>query len=225
MQLQQSKYLYYTIQLIIFNLLLISFYSCKDKKDNGSENNLSASCIILTNSKLSKNWIPRYTKPTNPDDEKIKVIKLFSVENGKGGYDVTARAYNAKDNQIGKEIKLTEGIACEFDLPPLVKGKSNDLDLNDLKIINEDGSLIENFEKIILTPMVYKYGEFQFLQYQVQIEIGDRINEGRSSLPCPPCINCKPPCPDNCTPQCEPVDSVKKINGDFGVNPDSAASK
>jgi len=218
-----AKYLKLTFKILIPFLLTALLFSCKGKKDtNGS---LFASCIVLTKSKLTSNWVSRYTRPTNPIDEKIKVIKLFSVENGKGGYDVTARAFNEKDGQIGKDIKLTEGLACEFDLPSLVKGKSNDIYLDSLQIIKADGSLIENFEKIILTPMIYEYSGFQFLQYQVQIEIGDRINMSRNALPCPPCINCKPPCPANCTPLCEPVDSFKIKNGDIKINTDSAASR
>ncbi len=166
--------------------------------------------MTLTKDQLEKEWVPKFTDPNKPDKEKITILKFYSNFNPTSkGYDVSVRAYNMDDTELGNEIVLSEGIACGTTLPPLFIGRSNDIKLDDLKILKSNGTLVDHFSKIILTPKEYQVGGYKFLQYNVDVIVGDQRSAAPPALPCPPCINCMPPCPQNCEPICTKEDSIK----------------
>ena len=195
--------------ITIFALLSIS--SCKGKNDKeGGKENLASSCLTLTADTINKYWAPKYTNPSNPAKDIITVLKFYpSYDPKSGGYKLSVQAFNNVDIKLGNEFNLDAGIACAVNLPSLVTGRSNDLDLGSLNIFKGDGSLVANFSKIILTPAVENVSGFNFLKFDVAVVIGDSRTQAASILPCPPCINCKPPCPVNCSPACTKEDSTR----------------
>jgi hypothetical protein len=191
--------LYFIVVISILNIT-----SCTGKKSNsGKTQDLTASCMTLNKSQL-KSWFPAFSNPADPVANQITVLRFYPAYNPvNGSYDITVRAYNSANAQLGNAITLGTGVACGINLPLLSIGARYEVMLADLHVLKADGSLVDFFDKIILTPNVYALGGFNFLKLDMEVKIGDSTTEMAAILPCPPCINCRPPCPDNCTPPCD----------------------
>jgi hypothetical protein len=197
------------LAIIVFFLLGIS--ACNGKKDKKNEKeNLSPSCMTLTRDQINKYWVPTYTNPSNPEKNLISILKFYSAYNHESGsFTVNVQAFNKFNTSLGDPIDLSPGVACGVKLPSLVQGRSNDIDLSALNILKADGTLVDNFDQIILTPGFVEINGFDFLKYDLAIVIGGTSTPGPPPLPCPPCVNCKPACPEDCQPPCSPDDSIR----------------
>jgi hypothetical protein len=213
------------LAITVFSLLGIS--SCNGKNDNtGKKDNLGPSCMTLTKDQINKNWVPTYTNPTNPEKNIISILKFYSTyDQGSGGFSVHVQAFNKSNSPLGNSIDLSSGVACGINLPPLVQGRSNDIELSALNILKPDGTLVDNFDKIILTPEIDVISGFDFLQYDVAVIVGDSRTAGPTLLPCPPCVNCKPPCPADCQPACTKDDSIRLHIAPYNIVNDSSKTK
>ncbi len=203
------------LHTIAASLFIIIAVSCNNNKKGGEEKEgeekaqtataatTGPDCMLLSKSKMA-GWAPKFTNPTSSPAKIITVIKFYpQYDHTTGNYDITASGFNSSNVQVGSTITLSTGVACPQSLPPLLTGRSYDVTLADLNILKADGSLVDFFENIILIPQVYSAGGYDFLKFQLDIEIGSsRSTYQNPVLPCPPCINCKPQC-------IEPMDTLQ----------------
>jgi hypothetical protein len=178
MQTSQSSFkksIWLMLPLAITAFSLFSVSSCNEKKDKKDEKaSFDQSCMTLTKGQINTNWVPKYTDPKKPENERISVLKFYTNYDPKtNGYNVSVQAFNKSDTKLGDLINLNEGVACAVNLPSLVFGRSNDIKLSALDIFKADGTLKDDFVKIILTPAIYKADKFEFLKYELAFIIGD----------------------------------------------------
>ncbi len=212
--LKRKVWILLPVAIVFLSLLGVSSCNENKKKTDAQAtlaDGVNPTCMTLIRTRIN-NWIPQYTKPNNPEVNKISVIKFYPTYNPvTGSYDITARAYNMNNASLGSSLSLSAGVACGVNLPQLLLGQSYDVSLNDLQIINNaDGNLVTDFDKIILTPDVYYDNGLNFLKFKIGVKIGDVIQARPDVLPCPPCVYCKPPCvpPEDSLP---PVDSTPRM--------------
>ena len=207
----------YFIRVAIISMLSLSFFSCKDETRNFTKteaDDSEVSCMTLTKAQIEDEWVTKYTASTNPPETKIKVLKFYAYYNPETkNYSVSVQAFNDSDKSLGNLIDLNRGRGCDTTLPALLTSKSYDIELSSLQMLNPDGTLIEFFTKLIITPASYEIGGLYFLKLDMAVVTEDGSTSRGSGLPCPPCINCNPPCPDWCEPICPPTDPVDSLKG------------
>ena len=185
--------------LVIAASFLILFSSCNNNK---SDKTLLAGsgCLTLTNTQLG-DWFPAYSNPSDPVANQISVLKFYPViSSGDTGYSVTVKAFNSANTQLGNELTLNSGI-CELPVPLPGLGQRYEVWLSDLNILKQDGSLMDNLTELIFTPSTNTGANL--IQFSVSAKI-DGVSMARGDvLPCPPCVNCRPPCPSDCIPACD----------------------
>ena len=194
--MQTSQFLFkrniWLMPLAISVFSLFSLSSCKEKAPKGS-------CVALTRSKINKEWVkPGYIKDINY----MTFITCYNPI--KHEISVGVQAYDKDYKAVGEYFMLATGDAWKDDLPPLAVGKNN-IELADLNIL-ESGKL-KDFAFVNLVP----YGQNGYLWYNTTVvdkELKSLNIKPLTAYPCPPCVNCKPPCPINCDPPCSKEDSA-----------------
>lgn len=170
--------------LPVFSFLIIT--SCKEKAPDGT-------CISLSKSKIKKAWV------TPGHMNSISYFKLITFYNPiNNDIKVSAQAYTSAYQPIGDLVKLTTGKKCDT-LPALLVGV-NFIYKDSMNIIDSSGNL-KDFEYIQFTPGVYYYQcdstrKIRILNFGTKVMKDATTVNALSTLPCPPCINCKPP--DSC---------------------------
>ena len=193
-----KKSIWLLLFCVIAAFTMVNISSCNGNGPKGT-------CLSLSKSKIKKSWNPEY-KNRN-DSNRPKYLKFFTTYDPiKRTFRVSAMAYKGplgKYQPIGSYIKLSNGNSCPTDLPTVAVGE-NTIDIDDLYILDSNGKL-RDFAYISLKP--YADTTTGFLRYKIDVVDKNRVTilelEPPSTNPCPPCINCIPPCPTNCKPICE----------------------
>jgi hypothetical protein len=182
------------LTLAVFSLLCIS--SCGTEESTVHKESLAAPCFVLTETQINNYWVTEYTSPSNPENKLIAIIRFY-VHSNALGIALSVQAFNSTYEPLGKTITISPGEYCDCELSHFMIGESYDVNWNDLKIINpENGQLVEGFNNIILRPQTETIPEtdLNYLQFNLEVHIGNGEPERQVVLPCPPCINCKPRC-------------------------------
>lgn len=207
----------YLLSLAILGMLSLLTFSCKDEVRNFNNikpDDSEPTCMTLTKDQIEDNWVPTYTDPANPAETKITVLRFYAYFNPEtNGYSISVQALNNAGKPLGKLIDLNRGKGCDQNLPPLITSKNYDVELSSLQMLKDDGTLIDFFTKLIVTPASTDIGGLNFLKLDMTVATEDGTTSRGSGLPCPPCPNCKPPCPDWCVPVCPPTDPVDSLTG------------
>ncbi|HUR66920.1 MAG TPA: hypothetical protein VMZ03_11290 [Chitinophagaceae bacterium] len=196
-----------SILLLVPAMLSVVYFlgitSCNSKKEKGTEEGTElkvssdASCLILTASQLNT-WFPKYTRPTNPEKDKIVVLKFYaSIVPGTDALQVVVRGFNYLDAPVASSLTLGTGVYCAVVLPPYLIGQSFDVTLSDLNIIDQaTGKLVDGFNQMILRPAVFKDGGVgaDLLKFDAEIYVANAPVQEAYILPCPPCQFCRPKC-------------------------------
>lgn len=90
--------------------------------------------------------------------------------------------------------------------PNATNGK-NIIEIDNLNILESDRTL-KKFNSITLIPQYETIDSKDYLTYKIQVVSDEGLQSEVSTLPCPPCKNCKPQCPPDCTPACTYKDSI-----------------
>lgn len=165
--------------------LLLIFSSCKGKKESFA--GMDVSCAVLLQQKMKDAWeTPGYFKS-------IDYFTFYSSYNrGTGNFSVGVQAFKKDYSKIGGYIDLTTGTGCNVNLPNGVAIGENNISLTNLNILKADGTL-QDFDYMKLIPKVCPEND-AFMCFDVDLVTGGVGGEMRVTLPCPPCIYCKPPC-------------------------------
>jgi hypothetical protein len=210
-QFRLRKNSWLVVPVFLASIVLTGLFSCSGGK-GGAEPTLSsdASCLTLEGTQLN-DWFPRYSRPTEPEANKITVIKFYATPGPQSSLQVVVRGFNSANAQVGRHLQLNPGMACAVNLPPYLIGQSFDVTLSDWNILNTTtGRLVDGFNKIVLRPAVYKHEGMgpDLLKFDADILIGDAPPQEKFVLPCPPCWNCKPR-----DPTCILIDSTVNKTG------------
>jgi hypothetical protein len=182
--------------LLVFFLsggLLFGMLSCKDPKNTPIA--AGPSCVTVSNTKIKNAWVTSgYTTPGNRDY--IVWLKFLTSYGGPGtDFVVRVRGLRADYSEVsGSDILLSPGTDCLVTLPNDIAIGYNSIKLEDLGILQNDGSLKTDFNYLKLTPQRFPENPY-FMNYSLDAVFGGSTSAGKSTLPCPPCVYCRPPCP------------------------------
>ncbi len=202
------------VAIAVVSLLTIS--SCKEKKEKKKALVTSPSCMMLTKTDINQ-WVTNgYTDTSAANKNRIIWLRFITSWKGAGTeFDVKVEGLrDDKDrNSIvsGSETKLTSGSSCIISLPAAIGLSSNSCKLSDLNILEPNGTLKSNFDYLLLTPEANPTDP-NYMSFKMTVFYTAGSTPEGGTLPCPPCINCKYPCPDDCPLPCPPVpvgDSLK----------------
>ena len=196
------KKIFWLLPLSIAVIIMMNISSCNQGGKKGAS---GTECLTLTKAQMD-NWFPAYSNPSDPVANKISVLEFFpAYDAGSKTYSVSVKGYNTSNAQLGNALDFSTGSACVIPDPVPGIGKHYQLFLADLNILNADGALKDGIENIKLTPQTYSDGQ---LKFEVTATQNGEIIALGFILPCPPCLNCRPPCPDDCTPACDSIISM-----------------
>jgi hypothetical protein len=201
---RQSKRAFWIILILLSVFSVFSISSCEKKPPKGL-------CISLSKSKIDKAW-SSYIK--NGEIDYLTFITFYNSITHE--MIVSVQAFKKNHNPIGPSVKLYTEEGCADLLPKVAVGE-NTASLKELDILSENGKEFKDFGYLVLTPYSYE----GYLAFKTRVV--DKNNKAlsitlESTLPCPPCINCRPPCPTLCSPPCTPeqLDSIQRL--DTGLN-------
>jgi hypothetical protein len=222
-----SRWLMTMVALVI---LVACLPACKEKKKGGdpaiAEPAVDVTCFTLTKKQIQDEWItPGYTSNSDPK-KNINYIQFFtSVVPRTNNFDINIQAYDTTGAPLGNLIKLGTGQGCPINLPTVLIGR-NFLDFKRLNILKDPTTIADYFQRIVFTPAIFQKDGFDLLQFKTTAFYENTTMGLEGALPCPPCINCRPPCPDYCTPACTPeqLDSLASINPMSPVRPIDTAN-
>jgi len=178
--------------IAVCSMLIIS--SCGKQEEKAPD----GTCITLSRAKINNAW----GKPGHLKDiSYLTFITSYNPVNHK--FEVSVQAYKADYSAIGDLVKLAVGKSCPTNLPPILIGVNNQ-DFLALNIVDTTTTpwKLKDFTYIDFTPVVDKLScgtyNLNLLKYKTSVEGG---GEGIPkidiiTLPCPPCINCRPVCED-----------------------------
>jgi hypothetical protein len=177
---------------VILGITLISgiFFSCKGKETKTGD--VETACVTLTSTQVKEAWVdPGYTNPAS--DNLVSYIDFqATLDEATGKLTVNAQGFKADNTAVGSLINLNTGTNCPTNLPAVEVGK-NLVDMSKLNILEPDGKL-KTFSYIQLTPTVYEDGGKKYLSFSIEVVEEGGTTQRPPSLPCPPCIYCRPPC-------------------------------
>jgi len=195
-----------------FSFLSIS--SCKEKPPKGS-------CISLSKSKIEKAW-GDYIRRGEIDY--LSFITFYNPLNHE--INVSVQAFKKIDKtsyqQIGPFVKLLSESGCA-DLLPKVKVGENIATLDDLEMLKEPG-VLKDFAYLALKPYSDSGGHLTYTSRLVDKKDKVLLASFGGTLPCPPCVNCRPPCAADCTPPCTQKE-LDSLNNTSRVIRDSVNGK
>jgi hypothetical protein len=167
-------------------ITVITISSCNDNK---KEDVAAGVCLTLTKAQLDS-WFPTYSEPTSLPANQIMYVKFYPVWNANtNSYDVTARGLNQSGNQLGSDLMLNSKADCGTQL----QIRSYEYSMVELNLLNSSGDLLNGFEELILNPTTW-VTDPAVLQLNVSVKINGATLSRGEILPCPPCVNCRPPC-------------------------------
>ncbi len=193
----------------IVAVAMVVLFSCNEtKKGKDAKLTTTTPCFSLTKEQIKTAWIdPGHTGNLNPKDN-IKFIQFMSTQNPDNSIDVSVQGLKEDGTPIGDPIRLEKEAGCRPDFPK-VTVKKNFAELSVWKILKDPTTFSDKFVKVGFMPDIFTAeGGEQVLQFKVTSYSTDTEDDFPSLLPCPPCINCRPPCPANCTPACTTKDSM-----------------
>jgi hypothetical protein len=176
----------FLLPLVIASFTFFSLLSCKGKKENLA--GMDVSCAVLLQQKMKDAWeTPGYLKS-------IDYFTFYSGYNrGTGKFSVGVQAFKKDFTKIGSYVDLTHGTGCNVSLPGGVAIGDNNIALADLGILKDPGTLKE-FDYLKLTPKPFPEND-SFMNFDLEIVTGGVGSQvAKSTLPCPPCPYCNPPC-------------------------------
>jgi hypothetical protein len=151
-------------------------------------------CVTLTKDQIQKGWVdPGYTKPGATD--KITWLKLYTSYGGPGtNFSANVHGMESDNTEpAGSKLDLNTGTGCTVSFPADMAIGSNSIDISTLDIFNADGSVKKELEYVKFTPQAFP-SDKMFLNYTVEVVYTTGTQQKGGSLPCPPCIYCRPPC-------------------------------
>ena len=219
------SYSRWLLPLLAMIIAIAIIPSCKndDKKKDPSiaAPEADVTCFTLTKKQIQDEWVtPGYTSNSDPK-KNINYIQFFtSVVPRTNNFDINIQAYDTSGNALGNLIKLGTGQGCPVNLPTVLIGR-NFIDFNKLNILKNPTTIADYFQRIVFTPAIYQRDGFDLLQFKATAFYENTTMGLDGALPCPPCINCRPPCPDYCTPACTPnqLDSLASLDTSRRIKP------
>jgi len=194
-----SKKSIWLVLLVVSAFSFLAISSCKEEKPP------KGSCISLSKSKIEKAW-GDYIRQGKIDY--LSFITFYNPINHE--INVSVQAFDSSYKPIGPFVKLLSESDCADSLPKLRVGE-NIATLADLEILI-DSVHLKDFAYLALTP----YSKEGNLAYKTRVVDKNEkvLSATGGTLPCPPCINCRPPCPADCTPVCADtvIDNTNSFN-------------
>jgi hypothetical protein len=191
---------------IVATAFVLSLPSCKETKPP------KGLCISLSRSKIDKAW-SGYIK--NGEIDYLTFITFYNSITHE--MTVSVQAFKKNHNPIGPFVKLYTEEGCADLLPKVAVGE-NTASLSELNILSENGKEFKDFGYLVLTP--YSYSGYLAFKTKVVDKNTSLLGLMSETLPCPPCINCRPPCPALCSPPCTPeqLDSIQGLGSTIDTN-------
>lgn len=177
----------------IFSLCLVVllFWVCtsQDKKKADPESGLSfkMNCVILSKAQVQA-WVDSgWTKPDNPNKIKKILLQFYTSNLSELGSNMHLLAYPGKSivnvYPGGKQILSRDTICTKTFAGPSALA-NNYVNIDDLKIINADGSLAV-FDFVRFIP-AQQYPEYINFDIEIVREGKIEVMSGKTSWPCPP---------------------------------------
>jgi hypothetical protein len=166
--------------------------SCVDPKTKATIT--GPTCVTLTKDQIQKGWIdPGYTKPGATD--KITWLKLYTSYGGpETNFSANVHGMETDNTEpAGSKLDLNTGTDCNVKLPDDLAIGSNSIDISTLDIFNADGTVKKELEYVKFTPQLFPSNR-TFMNYAVEVVYTTGAQQKGGTLPCPPCIYCRPPC-------------------------------
>ena len=172
-------------------LVVMLFWVCtsQDKKKGGDDaiGSFKMNCVILTKAQVQA-WVDSgWTKPDNPNKIKKILLQFYSLNVSDVGNNMQLLAYPGKSITNvypgGKQTLMRDTICSKTFSGPAAFG-NNSLNIDDLKIINPDGSL-NDFDFVRFIP-TQQYAEY--INFNIEIvRLGKtEVLSAKTSWPCPP---------------------------------------
>jgi hypothetical protein len=201
--------------LVVAAFLFLSISSCNENNEKPPK----GSCISLSKSKIEKAW-GDYIKQGKIDY--LSFITFYNPLNHE--INVSVQAFKKIDEKhyqpIGPFVKLLSESGCA-DLLPKVRVGENIATPIDLEILI-DSVHLKDFAYLALTP----YSKEGNLAYNTKVIDKNYkvLSATGGTLPCPPCVNCRPACAADCTPPCSQKE-LDSLNNTSRVIRDSVNGK
>lgn len=152
------------------------------------------SCVTLTSKQINDMWVtPGYTKPGNTNQ--VTWLKIYTGYSGPGtNFSANVNGMKSDNSQApDSKIDMAAGTGCTVTLPADLAIGSNTIDLAALDILEKDGTLKKTLDYVKFTPQPFPANK-TFLNYTVEVVYTTGAVAKGETLPCPPCIYCRPPC-------------------------------
>jgi hypothetical protein len=191
--------------LIVSASCLFIISSCKNKKTETKKEMLACD-ITLAAADLQAQWVtPDYTKPGDPNEiDTVDIVVSYDPVSKQ--MQVTLKGMRKGNTEVkGSDIKLFDGTSCSKPAYTSIP-EHNYFKLADLGVLDGQGKLT-NFNYIRFVPQKYSR-DGSVMNFALSVFTGGVSDPKDESLPCPPCLNCNPPCPEDCTPACTKEDSA-----------------
>jgi len=189
--------------LAVFTSCLFIISSCKGKKE---EKETLACDISFAAATMEKDWVtPKYTEPGNQNEiVTVDIVVLYDPDSKQ--MRVSLKGLRKDNTEVtGSDVKLFDGTSCTKPVYTSIPDH-NYFKLADLGILDEQGKL-KKFNYIKFEPQKYSRNE-SVMNFAISVFADGVSNPKDGSLPCPPCLNCIPPCPEDCSPPCTKEDSA-----------------
>jgi hypothetical protein len=150
-------------------------------------------CVTLTAKQINDIWVtPGYTKPGSTNQ--ITWLQIYTSYAGSGtNFEANVHGMKADNTETpDSKIDMAAGTSCTVSLPNLAYS-SNIIDVSKLDIFEADGTVKKGLSYVKFTPRVFS-SDKTFLSYNAEVVYSSGAQAKGETLPCPPCIYCRPPC-------------------------------
>lgn len=195
MQKRKHPYSHYLWLLPVFIITIMYLFvtsSCSDSRSKSMTT--GPTCVTLTAKQINDMWVtPGYTRSGSANQ--VTWLKLYTSYGGPGSnFAVNINGMKTDLSQApDSKIDMAAGTGCDVTLPADIAIGSNSIDVSALDIFEADGSLKKNINYVKFTPQAFAENK-SFMNYTVEVIYSTGSQAKGITLPCPPCVYCRPPC-------------------------------
>jgi hypothetical protein len=187
-----------SILLLLFTILLVSSCNNGDKKVSEStqvteagvaSSDFKMNCVILTKAQVQQ-WVDSgWTKPSNSARIRTLLFQFYTGDIYTAGSNMQLITYPGQsmtDVKINGKAILGIDTTCVAKtlIGPVIFG-NNEINIDDLKILNPDGTL-NDFDYIRLVPAQAYPPYVNFTIQIVRLGVTETLEGGGGTWPCPP---------------------------------------